>query len=118
MTELDLLSITLLSRVFSLLNVDLGADVVLQVQDEHLDFDLALFNTYAATFKRSMRFVFQSIMYRSLREGRYDILTSEFQQAIDSLAFKKMDTYAVGLLMKSILISQKPLEETDIGAKF
>ena len=117
-TEHEILSITLLSRVFSLLNVDLGADVVLQVQGEHLDFDLALFNTYAATFKRSMRFVFQSIMYRSLREGRYDIPTIEFQQAIESLAFKKMDTYEVGLLMKSILMCQQPLEETDIGAKF
>jgi len=66
-------SINLLSRVFSLHNVDLGVNSTLIVRQEHLDFDLALFNTYAAMFKRSMRFVFQSIMYRSLRENRYDI---------------------------------------------
>ena len=50
-----------------------------------------------------MRFVFQSIMYRSLRENLYDIEVSRFQDAIQSLAFKKTDSYAVGLLMKSIL---------------
>jgi len=72
LAEGDACSITLLSRVFSLLNVDLG-DKVMIVKDEHLDFDLALFSTYASAFKQSMRFVFQSIMYRSLREGRYDI---------------------------------------------
>ena len=78
MPEEDKSSITLLSRVFSLYSVDLGTNSPLIVRKEHLDFDLALFNTYAATFKRSMRFVFQSIMYRSLRENRYDINVSRF----------------------------------------
>ena len=39
-------SITLLSRVFSLLNVELDGKVMV-VKDDHLDFDLALFSTYA-----------------------------------------------------------------------
>ena len=50
--EADRCSVTLLSRVFSLLNVDLGEGVNLIYKDEHLDYDLALFNTYAATYKR------------------------------------------------------------------
>ena len=52
LAENDACSITLLSRVFSLLNVDLGSnDKVMIVKDEHLDFDLALFSTYASAFK-------------------------------------------------------------------
>ena len=50
--EADRCSVTLLSRVFSLFNVDLGEGVNLIYKDEHLDYDLALFNTYAATYKR------------------------------------------------------------------
>ena len=76
--EADRCSVNLLSRVFSLLNCDLGEGASLIVKDEHLDYDLALFNTYAASFKRSMRFVFQSIMYRALREERFDIETCKF----------------------------------------
>ena len=77
LTDSEACSITLLSRVFSLLNVDLDGKVIV-VKDEHLDFDLALFSTYASAFKQSMRFVFQSIMYRSLREGRYDVQVAKF----------------------------------------
>jgi len=43
----DLRSVTLLSRVFSLLNIDLGTDAPLLIKRDHLDFDLALFSTYA-----------------------------------------------------------------------
>ena len=68
----------LLSRVFSLLNCDVGEGVSLILKDQHLDYDLALFNTYTATFRRSMRFVFQSIMYRTLREERYEIRAIDF----------------------------------------
>jgi hypothetical protein len=73
------------------------------LKKEQIDFDLALFNTYASTFKNSMRFVFQSIMYRSLRENRYDINVDKFQEAIQSLSFRKTDSFPVGLLMKSLL---------------
>ena len=73
------------------------------VKDHNLDFDLALFNTYAATFKKSMRFVFQTIMYRTLRQGRYDLTVKRFQETNNALAFKKMETFQVGLLMKSLL---------------
>jgi len=44
----DIRSVTLLSRLFSLLNVDdVEIDAPLLVRREHLDFDLALFSTYA-----------------------------------------------------------------------
>ena len=38
---------TLLTRVFSLLNVDLGIEAPLLLKKDHLDFDLAVFSTYA-----------------------------------------------------------------------
>lgn len=50
-----------------------------------------------------MRFVFQSIMYRSLRDNRYDIEVNRFKEAIDSLAFKQTNSFPVGLFMKSLL---------------
>lgn len=43
-------------------------------------------------------------MYRSLREGRYDIEVARFQDAVQSLAFKKTATFPVGLLLKSMLL--------------
>ena len=50
-----------------------------------------------------MRFVFQSIMYRSLRENRYDINVDKFQDAIQALSFKKTDAFPIGLFMKTLL---------------
>lgn len=51
-SDKDKASVNLLSRVFSLLNFDTGANTPpLILKKEHLDFDLALFNTYATTFK-------------------------------------------------------------------
>ena len=102
--ESERCSVTLLSRIFSLLNVDLGDGITLAYKNEHLDYDLALFNSYTATFKRAMRFNFQSIMYRTLREQRCDIETIRFQEAVESLAFKKTNAFSAGLLMKSMLM--------------
>lgn len=42
-------------------------------------------------------------MYRSLRESRYDIEVNRFQDTIENLAFKKTNSFATGLLMKSVL---------------
>ena len=45
-------SVTLLSRIFSLLNFNFGDEVApLLLKNDHLDFDLALFSTYASSFK-------------------------------------------------------------------
>lgn len=74
----DRCSVLLLSRIFSLLDVNLGDDSTVLLRTENVDFDLALFSTYSETFRRQMQFVFQSIMYRSLREKRYDIEVSGF----------------------------------------
>lgn len=57
-SDSDRCSVTLLSRIFSLLSVDLGEDSTHFLRSENLDFDLALFNTYAGTFRRQMQFVF------------------------------------------------------------
>lgn len=76
--EADRGSVTLLSRIFSLIEVDLGDNASIIFRDELLDYDLAMFNTYAANFKRQMRFVFQTIMYRAFREDRCDIETCRF----------------------------------------
>ena len=43
-------------------------------------------------------------MYRTLREGRYDITVQSYQDAVQMLAFKKTDSFQVGLLMKSLLM--------------
>mmetsp|Transcript_38257 Transcript_38257/g.50172 ORF Transcript_38257/g.50172 Transcript_38257/m.50172 type:complete len:110 (+) Transcript_38257:1762-2091(+) len=86
------------------MNFNLGESVApLRLKREHLDFDLALFNTYASSFKQWMRFVFQSIMYRNLRDNRYDIDVAKFQDAIQLLSFKREDNFPLGLFMKSFL---------------
>ena len=75
MPDADACSIVLLSRVFSLLKVlTLGLEESppeLIITDRHLDFDLALFSTYVATFQRSMRFTLMfSISYWSQRRAK------------------------------------------------
>ena len=44
----------------------------LQLRSETLDFDLAMFTTYAQMLKQNMKFVFQSILYRLFRSERLD----------------------------------------------
>ena len=74
------------------------------LQEHHLDFDLALFTTYASTLKQTMRFVFQTILYRLFREDRIETTSIDFTKAIDKLAFQKEDSLPLGLLMKSIFL--------------
>ena len=79
-------SINLLSRVFSLFQVKNDGKSV-PLEGHHLDADLALFTTYAQTLRQSMRFVFQTILYRLFREDRFNITTSNFTDAVNKLAF-------------------------------
>ena len=55
----DDVSVRLLSRVFSLLNLNFGAQSVpYRLKSEQIDFDLALFASYTNMFKRVMQYVF------------------------------------------------------------
>ena len=101
--DADATSITLLTRVFSLFSVS-NENASFVLQEHHLDFDLALFTTYAQTLKQTMRFVFQTILYRLFREDRFQITTDKFAQAVNKLAFQKDDSLPLGLLFKSIFL--------------
>lgn len=67
----DFASVKLLSRVFSLVNTpDSLKHLKVHLQRGTLDFELALFSTYAQHLKQNMKFVFQTIMYRLFRSER------------------------------------------------
>lgn len=106
-TEEDSKSICLLSRLFSLLplQIDIQTNKKLSgpLQVESLDFDLALFASYSQMLKDTMRFVFSTIMYRNFRMGRVEMTPVEFRNAVEGLAFQKNNKFPVGLLMKSLL---------------
>ena len=114
--DADRQSITLLSRVFSLFHVkNQGKTQTLSLH--HLDADLALFTTYAQTLRHSMRFVFQTILYRLFREDRYNMNMKNFRDAVEQLAFQKDDTQSLGLLLKSVLL-RSDLSKPYPSAKF
>ena len=114
--DADRQSITLLSRVFSLFHVkNQGKTQTLNLH--HLDADLALFTTYAQTLRHSMRFVFQTILYRLFREDRYNMNMKNFRDAVEQLAFQKDDTQSLGLLLKSVLL-RSDLSKPYPSAKF
>ena len=105
-TEEDQKSICLLSRLFSLLPLQVDAQTKKSqgpLQVESLDFDLALFASYSQMLKDTMRFVFSTIMYRNFRMGRVEMTPVEFRNAVEGLAFQKKNNFPVGLLMKSLL---------------
>lgn len=68
--------VTLLTRIFSLVTLDESIEA--EVNTTNLDFDLALFSTYAKSYRQMMRFMFQSILYRNFRDGRLSIKLATF----------------------------------------
>ena len=104
--EKDRCSITLLSRVFSLLpSPESIKGSKISLKKESLDFDLALFTTYAQNLKQNMRFVFQSILYRLFKSERLSQISFEdFQKVGQQLAFNKQDSSVIGLVLRSALL--------------
>lgn len=90
-SQQDLASVKLLSRVFSLVNTpDSLKHLKFQLYRGTLDFELALFSTYAQHLKQNMKFVFQSILYQLFRSERLSkIGVKDYQRAVDKIALKK-----------------------------
>eukprot|EP00347_Sterkiella_histriomuscorum_P006973 403350735 len=106
-SEQDKTSILMISRIFSL--VPLTSKLLQQgkpftISDSsQLDYDLAMFGSYARKIKLLMKSMFQSIMYRLYRSGRGDI--SLFQKCLEMQAFNKEQNQLFGYIFKEILIT-------------
>ena len=92
--------VSLIKRVFSLFPVKMGSP---KLRTD--DFEMCLFNSYTQMLKQQMRFVFQTILYKTFRLKKSrssDIKT--FQEAIDKLAFGKSESsMALGQLICKFL---------------
>ena len=101
-------SILLISRIFSLLNIETDAidkqGVQLDFADT-LDFDLSQFSTYVRSLKFLMKSNFQTIMYRMYRLGRADIKL--YQEALSMQSFNKEPNNLFGYVIKVFLVAQE-----------
>ena len=81
----------LLTRVFSLIQMTPEMRrIKLQIREQSLDFDLAMFANYSHSLKLNLNFVFQTILFRLFRSNRMSkILGEDFQSTVAQVAFRR-----------------------------
>ncbi len=98
-------SILLISRIFSLMNIECEAiekrGVQVDFESGSLDYDLVQFSTYVRTLRFLMKSNFQTIMYRMFRLGRAD--AALYKQALTMQAFNKETNNLFGYVIKVVL---------------